>query len=372
MRPGIENEKLKLYLLLIAYVIALVLLVIHFETVIGWIGKLFHLFLPLFFGIVIAFIFNRPLEWFRQIYKRRLKINTGVAKVLSIVTIYFLAFGIAVLLLWIIVPELTENILTFAENAEFYLLEAQTGINEITDFFGLKHIDFSALSEAVNEFLISLSDSLKNKLPQIIEVTSSFISGIATFFISIAISVYIMAGKEYLLLQVKRIFRVYMPEGFQTPVRSLYQIIIQVFEDYISGQCKEALILGTLCFLGMSVLRLDYAALISAVITCTALVPILGAYIGGATGVLLLLFISPQKALIFLIFLIILQQFEGNVIYPRVVGRKIGLPGLWVLVAITAGGGVGGIWGMLIAVPVTTVVYQLLKRDVHIREQRNS
>ena len=140
----------------------------------------------------------------------------------------------------------------------------------------------------------------------------------------------------------------------------------------MAGQCKEAVILGVLCFIGMMILQLDYAALISSVIAVTALIPMLGAYIGGAVGVILLLFISPAKALIFLIFLIVLQQVEGNLIYPRVVGRKIGLPGLWVLVGITVGGGLFGIWGMLLAVPATTVIYQVLKRDVKRREEDNS
>ena len=138
----------------------------------------------------------------------------------------------------------------------------------------------------------------------------------------------------------------------------------------MAGQCKEAVILGSLCFAGMTVLRLDYAGMVSVVVGVTALVPILGAYIGGAVGVLLLLFISPAKALLFLVFLVVLQQVEGNVIYPRVVGRKIGLPGMWVLLAITVGGGLWGIWGMLLGVPLATIFYQLLRQDVRSREAR--
>ena len=127
--------------------------------------------------------------------------------------------------------------------------------------------------------------------------------------------------------------------------------------------------MGSLCFVGMLILRLDYAGLVSVSIAVTALIPILGAFLGGAIGVLLLLFVSPAKALLFLAFLIVLQQVEGNIIYPRVVGRKIGLPGMWVLLGITIGGKLAGIWGMLLAVPITTIFYQLLKKDVQEREQ---
>lgn len=127
--------------------------------------------------------------------------------------------------------------------------------------------------------------------------------------------------------------------------------------------------MGSLCFVGMLILRLDYAGLVSVSIAVTALIPILGAFLGGSIGVLLLLFVSPAKALLFLAFLIVLQQVEGNIIYPRVVGRKIGLPGMWVLLGITVGGKLAGIWGMLLAVPITTIFYQLLKKDVQEREQ---
>lgn len=364
-----EKKKLKIYLLLIAYVLALILVVIHFETILSWIGMVFRLLLPLFIGIIIAFVFNRPYELFRKFYQRKLKLKEILAKILAIVTIYILAIGISVLLISLIIPELVDNLIMFAANANIYIRETQGTLNQIMNFLGFSQIDFSSLFALANQYIAELSNTLRNMLPQIINVTSRLISSITTIIIGIALSIYIMSGKERLLSQIKRLFRVYLPPKIYTPVRSVLQIVIQVFEDYVAGQCKEAVILGTLCFVGMTLLRLDYAGLISVIIAFTALVPILGAYIGGAIGVILLLFISPKKALIFLIFLIILQQFEGNVIYPRVVGRKIGLPGMWVLVAISVGGGLLGIWGMLIGVPITTIIYQLIQKDVQKREK---
>ena len=206
-------------------------------------------------------------------------------------------------------------------------------------------------------------------LGKIVDITMGVVSVVTTGFISLALSVYILNGKEKLLIQVKRVTKAYTPSKIHIKIKTLYDIVVQVFEDYIAGQCKEALILGALCFIGMTIFRFEYAGLISVIIGVTALVPILGAYIGGAIGVVLLLFTSPVKALLFLIFLVVLQQFEGNVIYPRVVGRKIGLPGMWVLLGISVGGGIMGILGMIIAVPVTTVLYQLLKKDVARREK---
>ena len=363
-----EKEKFKSYLLLISFAIGLVLLVIHFETVIAGIAFFLHLLKPLFIGIIIAFVLNRPYEWFYHLYRKQCRLNKKASRVISVITVYILAFGAIALLVSMVVPELVQNLYLFTESADQYLLEAQTGLNGFTETFGLPSVDLSALIDTVSRYLGTLSNVIEEMLPQIVEVTSSLISGIVTGFISVVLSVYLLSGKEHLLMQIRRTVKVYLPKRAHTFCGRLYQIIAQVFGDYVAGQCKEALILGFLCFIGMMILHLDYAALISSVIAVTALIPMLGAYIGGAVGVILLLFISPVKALIFLVFLIVLQQVEGNLIYPKVVGRKIGLPGLWVLMGISVGGGLFGMWGMLLAVPVTTVIYQILKKDVEKRE----
>ena len=259
---------------------------------------------------------------------------------------------------------------TLAASADDYMLEFQTFLNQMTDALGFRRIDLSLLIQMIDEYLGTLSQLVNELIPQIIEVTASVVSALATLFISLALSIYIMSGKARLMAQVRRTLNVYLPRRILDWMGSAGQTIYNVFENYVAGQCKEAVILGSLCFVGMMILRIDYAGLISVIIAITALIPILGAYVGGAVGVLLLLFSSPGKALLFLVFLIVLQQVEGNVIYPRVVGRKIGLPGMWVLLAISVGGGLFGMWGMLIGVPVTTVLYRLLKKDVSRREQK--
>lgn len=363
-----EKGKMKSYLWLIAFSIGLVLIVVHFEKIIYGIGFFLKLLIPLFLGIAIAFVLNRPYEWFNKLYKNKCRIKPKVAKSLAIVTVYILAFSAIIGLFWLIIPELIENIKQVAGNANIYLNNAQNFINYLMDAFGLKHIDMSKLIETVNNYLGTISQALDGMVGKIIDITAGVVSAIATGFISLALSIYVLSGKEKLLTQLKRVIKAYLPHKTHGKIGTLYDIVVQVFEDYIAGQCKEALILGVLCFIGMAILRLEYAGLISVIIGVTALVPILGAYIGGAIGAVLLLFISPGKAILFLVFLVVLQQIEGNVIYPRVVGRKIGLPGMWVLLGISVGGGIMGIFGMIIAVPVTTILYQLLKKDVLRRE----
>ncbi len=367
-----DKKTLKTYLLLISFTIGLVLVVVHFETILGGIGVFLRLLTPLFIGVVIAFVLNRPYEWLNRLYREKCRLKPRAAQILAVVTVYLLAFGILTLLVCMVVPELIRNLQLFAASVNQYLLEAQAMLNGFTETFGLPPVDLSDFINTVSQYLGTLSSFINEMIPQIVEVTGGFISGVVTAFISIILSVYLLSGKDQLLMQLRRTLKVYLPNRAHAFFGRLYRIVAQVFGDYVAGQCKEAVILGVLCFIGMSLLRLDYAALISTVIAVTALIPMLGAYIGGAVGVVLLLFISPVKALIFLVFLIVLQQVEGNVIYPKVVGRKIGLPGLWVLLGITVGGGLFGIWGMLLAVPIASVVYQVIKKDVKKREEESA
>lgn len=354
----------------VTYAVGLVLVVIHIEDIIHGIGFFLSLLKPLMAGAVIAFVLDHPYEYLRGWYRRRWHIQARSAKICAIVSVYVLAFGAVAALIIVVAPEVVRNLMMFAANADAYLIELQSMLNHVTEALGLGRVDLSGVIVVADEYLGNLTQAVSDLLPQIVQVTAGVVSSLAAFFLSLALSIYIMSGKERLLSQIRRCLRVYLPQRFHNGVFGFMSVVYEVFDNYVAGQCKEAVILGTLCFLGMTVLRLDYAGMVSVVVGVTALVPILGAYIGGAVGVILLLFISPAKALLFLIFLVILQQVEGNVIYPKVVGRKIGLPGMWVLLAIGVGGGLWGVWGMLIGVPLTTVFYQLLRGDVHAREEK--
>lgn len=363
-----EKQKIKSYILLITFSIGLILVVVHFKEILHGIGFFAHLLSPLFIGTLLAFVLNRPYGIFCSWYQRKWNLSAKKSRILSVISVYVIGICVIALIASMVIPELGRNIKTFAESVDQYILSTQAALNQTTETLGLAPIDLTYLIDTVEQYLGSFSNTFHAIIPKLMEATSSVISGLATALISITLSVYILTGQERLLMQVKRTLRVYLPNRVFSSVQSLYHIILQVFEDYVSGQCKEAIILGCLCFVGMMILRLDYAGLISVIIAITALVPILGAYIGGTVAVLLLLLVSPGKALLFLVFLVILQQLEGNIIYPRVVGRKIGLPGMWVMLSITVWGGIFGIWGMLLGVPITTILYQLLKKDVEQRE----
>ena len=229
----------------------------------------------------------------------KVPVKPRTAQILAVVTVYLLAFGAIVLLICMVVPELIRNLQLFAASVNQYLLEAQAMLNGFTETFGLPPVDLSDFINTVSQYLGTLSSFINEMIPQIVEVTGGFISGVVTAFISIILSVYLLSGKDRLLMQLRRTFKVYLPNRAHAFFGRLYRIVAQVFGDYVAGQCKEAVILGVLCFIGMSLLRLDYAALISTVIAVTALIPMLGAYIGGAVGVgekpVAQIAIKPQK-----------------------------------------------------------------------------
>ena len=227
--------------------------------------------------------------------------------------------------------------------------------DEVFALFDREGVDFSSLNEYLRRGLEGVLNTATNAASHVLVITSGVISMGVTLVLAIVFSVYMLSGREKLLSQCRRVMRAYLPGSWADRVQSVVQLSADTFTNFVSGQLTEACILGVLCALGMLFIQSDYAALV------------MGAYIGAVLPAFLLLMVDPWRALAFLVFLGILQQIEGNVIYPRVVGTSIGLPGIWVLAAVTIGGGVVGLVGVLLSVPVASVLYALLRRDVHKR-----
>ncbi len=366
MNP-LGRTKLKQSIIIITYAVALVIFVMHFDDVLNFLGKFLGLMSPFFIGVAIAFVLDRPYKGLKDLFHKKCKIKENIAKIMAILFVYLAAFGIIGLLIRFIAPQIGANIQTFISNIGNYLEELQSLLNKITDLLGMRRIDISEFSNMITDRIDEIGAVVTDMLPKILSVTTNFISGLASFVIAIVLSIYVMSGQRRLISQVKRIAKAYMPARLYDTSCYVSEIIVEVFRNYVSGQMLEACILGSLCTIGMFILRLDYAALIGVVIGITALVPILGAWVGGGVAFVLLLLVSPRKAIIFLIFLVILQQVENNLIYPKVVGTKLGLPAIWVLLGVSVGGGLFGIVGMFIGVPVATVIYTLLKNDVNRR-----
>lgn len=330
---------------------------------------------PLLIGCAIAYVVNILMCFYEKHYfprtERRFvaKSRRVVCMLLAIVTLLL----IIALIIWLVLPQLWSCVQLILAELPLFLKEVALLIEEwgvlpenITDT--LTNIDWPS---QISQIVQMVSTGLGSVVDVLIKTVSSVFSGVVSALLSVIFSVYLLFSKERLMSQVQRVSCHYLKETWYQKCVYVFGVFNDCFRRYIVGQCTEAVILGILCALGMWILRLPYAAMIGALTAFTALVPIVGSYIGAIVGAFMILTVSPAKAVIFLVFLIILQQLEGNIIYPRVVGHSLGLPGIWVLTAVTIGGGVMGIGGMLLGVPLAAAIYRLVREDVNRGRKKN-
>ena len=324
---------------------------------------------PLIIGAIVAFLVNilmRSLE--KVIFAKAKKPALITARrIICMLLAFILLIGIVALIVWLITPQLVSCI-------EIIIAEVPPLFNSIikwlqtTEFLPedilaeLASIDWKSNLTKIFDVLTS---GIGSVFDIVVSTVTSVFSGVVTALVSLIFAIYILLDKERLSKQFKRLEKCYLGLSKRRKYNHTLQTIKDSFEKFIVGQCKEAVILGVLCAIGMWIFRFPYASMIGALIGFTALIPVAGAYIGAAVGAIMILTESPFKALLFIVFIVVLQQLEGNLIYPKVVGESIGLPGLWVLAAVTIGGGVMGIPGMLIGVPLAAAFYRLLREDIN-------
>ena len=367
-----DKKLFRSLLLLITYAIVLVAVIVKLDEVGRWLGGVLGAFQPLLIGAVIAFILHRPCNFFARLYQQVLpEKGRGAARPLAAATAYLLVAGLITALIALVVPELTHSIELFISNLSTYAANFQELFDWVVarlDLEQLADLDLSSgISESLQKLLNGALDALTNTLPHLIGMTSVLVSAVVTGVISLVFSIYMLSGAPRLTAQCRRLIQAYLPRKAADTVLFVTRLTSDTFTKYVNGQMVEACILGGLCFVGMCVFRFDYAPLISVAVGVFALIPIAGAYLGAVLAVLLLVMIDPLEAVWFLVFLVALQQLEGNLIYPRVVGTSMGLPGIWVLAAVTVGGSLMGLVGMVVSVPLAAVAYTLLKRDLRAR-----
>ncbi len=367
-----DKKLFRSLLLLTTYAIVLVAVIVKLDEVGRWLGGVLGAFQPLLIGAVIAFILHRPCNFFARLYQQALpEKGRGAARPLAAATAYLLVAALITALVALVVPELTHSIELFISNLSTYAANFQELFDWVVarlDLEQLADLDLSSgISESLQKLLNGALDALTNTLPHLIGMTSVLVSAVVTGVISLVFSIYMLSGAPRLTAQCRRLIQAYLPRKAADTVLFVTRLTSDTFTKYVNGQMVEACILGGLCFVGMCVFRFDYAPLISVAVGVFALIPIAGAYLGAVLAVLLLVMIDPLEAVWFLVFLVALQQLEGNLIYPRVVGTSMGLPGIWVLAAVTVGGSLMGLVGMVVSVPLAAVAYTLLKRDLRAR-----
>ena len=366
-----DKKLFKNILLLITYTVLLVLAIVRFDDLAHLLRSILVIFRPLFIGFAIAFVLNRPCRFFSRLYARGLRGRAGAAvQPLAVFTSYVALIAAITAIVAFVLPQVVASLELFVSNISAYMLRLQRWIDTLVfnlDLGLLEQLDLSSLTNALRDLMGQTLNLVTSTLPHLFSITSTVVSVIVTGVLAVVFSIYMLSGGDRLLSQCRHLVQAYLPQRMSRVVFDVCQLTADTFTKFVSGQLIEACILGVLCFLGMTVLRLSYAPLIGVIVGVSALIPVAGAYLGAILSALLLLMVSPIQALTFLIFLVILQQVEGNLIYPRVVGTSVGLPGIWVLAAVTVGGGLFGFLGMLVGVPTASVLYTLLRRDVHRR-----
>ena len=323
---------------------------------------------PLVLGACIAYILNILLNVYEKHFFPKSK-KSFVIKLRRPVCIFgaFLTLaGIIALIISLIVPQLVMCVkLILWKLPEAFEFIAKFG--EQLNVFSQETMDFLESTDwqsKIGDMIDMFTSGIGNVMDAVVNVVSATISGTVFVIVGVIFSVYILFSKEKIAGQTDRVMKHFLNEEKCGKIRYVLGVLNECFHNFIVGQCTEALILGVLCTVGMAVLKLPYAPMIGALIAFTSLIPVAGAYVGGALACFMILTVSPVQALIFLVFLCCLQQVEGNIIYPKVVGSSIGLPGIWVLAAVTIGGGLLGIFGMLLGVPVAAAAYRLLKENI--------
>jgi len=335
---------------------------------------LFNLVFPLFLGSIFALVLNvpmRPIE--KKLFGKREnppKCRRPLAILLSLLLVLGIFIGIA----FLVIPELINAIgivISNINNGMDQLAVMDKSIDWSQIPFGTElskiEVDWAQLKLQLQQWLATISNNVMNSA---VSALSSIAGSIVDFFVALVFSIYLLSNKEKLKKQFIRLINVWLPKQFGNIFIHVSSVCGETFHHFITGQATEAIILGTLCTIGMLLLRLPYAPMIGSLVGVTAIVPYVGAYIGALVGAFMILSVNPFKALLFLIFLVVLQQVEGNVIYPRVVGAKINLPAMWVLAAITVGGNLAGPAGMLLGVPAASSLYALLREATNHREQK--
>jgi len=352
---------------LITYGIVLVLVIVKIDLVMQMLAKGLHMSIPIFIGFSIAFILKRPYNYLIKVFGNVIKNEKSekTVKPLALASVYLLFFGVVTLILAFVIPQFSDSVQLLYKNMDEYGRNFEIFIMNAAEYLRLENLDISKLDGALDKVPDLMASVATGLMPRIFDFTTNFLSTVVNIVIGFVLSVYLLADKRRLKSQFHDAIKAYLPQEVGEKLLKVLQLSNETFTKFISGQLTEAVILGVLCFIGMLILGFEYPILISVIIGITSLIPIVGSIIGLMPALFILLMIEPIQALWFLLFIIVLQQVEGNFIYPRVVGGTIGLPPLWVLLGIVIGGGLFGVLGMLLGVPALSVIYQLLKEDIH-------
>ena len=372
----LSNETVRKIRGLIVFTALITACLWKYDVVVKALAFVFHILLPFVLGGAIAFVLNVPMNFVQRNLFNEDKIKgkkrmQKLARPVSMLIVIFGVIGIVGIVMFVLIPQLGTTFANLGASIQEFIPKVQEWAEdifhnnqEIMEWVDSLEFDWNKIMETGMDFFKNGAGSV---LDSTITAAKSIVSGITTFFIAFVFAIYILLQKEKLSLQAKKVLFAFVRRGRAEAALEVLSLTYNTFSSFLTGQCVEAVILGSMFVVAMAVLRLPYALLIGIVIAFTALIPIFGAFVGCAVGVFMIFIEDPFKAMIFIVLFLVLQQVEGNLIYPHVVGNSVGLPSIWVLAAVSVGGSLMGVVGMLIFIPIVSVVYALFREVVYLK-----
>ena len=365
---------------LIVFTALLVVALWKFDVVLGVLKTIWDIIFPFVLGGAIAFLTNVPMSFLeKKIFenvKKKNKIVRKLKRPISLILTIVLVVGVIALVMFGVIPQLTRTMGTLVTSINDFIPQMQSWIGEFfhnnQEIMNLvDQIEFDP-DQAIKWGISLLGNGAGNMMNTTMSAVGSIVSGVATFFIAFSFACYILFQKEKLHIQIRKVFFAFLPRQKADVFLKVCSLTYRTFANFLAGQCLEAVILGSMFVVTLSILKMPYALLIGILIAFTALIPIFGAFIGCAVGSFLIFMVNPQQAILFVIVFLVLQQIEGNLIYPHVVGESVGLPSIWVLAAVTIGGNLMGIVGMLVFIPLLSVLYTIFREFVYLRLKKQN
>ena len=365
------QKKILTYSSVAAIAILLYFLFSNFFTITSWLSSMFHLISPFIFGFAIAFLLNKPMMIIEAKVLKKMPLKANHKRSLAAVIAVILGILVVGLFLALLIPQLIDSILSLMQNAPQYIEDFQVFINQMIVRYEL---DVNQITALFGEFDIfnRLTTFFSDALPKMVTYSYQLTSGVFNIFLSIMAALYILIDKEQLVRHVKVANYALFPKQVADYFVRLQRDANDVFNNFIIGKAIDSLIIGVLCYIGLTVLNLPYALLLSVIVGTTNMIPVFGPFIGAVPGIFILLLIRPIEAVYFALFILVLQQFDGNILGPLILGDRLGLPSIWILFAVCVGGGLFGVIGMFIGVPVFAIVYAAIRELVYFRLKKKN
>lgn len=376
----LNQENIRKIKEIILFTAVIIVCLWKYETVLDILFFVLNILTPFILGGAIAFVLNVPMNFVQRHLFDEERIKKGkvlqkMARPVSMILVLIAVFGIVAIVMFILIPQLGETFANLGRSIQAFIPQIQEWASrlfndnkEIMDTVNNLEFDWNKIMDTGINFFKNGAGSVVDST---ITAAKSIVSGLTTFFIAFVFAIYILLQKEKLGVQAKKVLFAFVRRGRAEATVEVLSLTYNTFSSFLTGQCVEAVILGSMFAVSMTILKLPYALLVGVLIAFTALIPIFGAFIGCGVGAFLIFMVDPMKALIFVVLFLVLQQIEGNLIYPHVVGNSVGLPSIWVLAAVSIGGSLMGVVGMLIFIPIVSVVYALFREIVYLKLKKN-